>query len=375
MIGGASGNTMTAGDGGCQLVAGGDQSVVINNGLTPENLAMLARMQTLAIREVMSSLAVQAQADAQVRMDQFAKNFEARLRRLEDSLDAMKDPSFQYLLSRAHLAAAQTADESDYDVLSELLVTRMTKASSRNSALGIRKAVEVVHEIDAGALSRLTLFHAFDMFAPRLGWGTTVLDALKVFDDLFGKILQQIKDVDYDWVEHLSMVDAVRILQVSAFTETKGVFVRSFGGALCAGIAKGSEAFGRAQTILSEAGLPASALCDNELLADHVRLNVFDLDDLSDIVLMRDDVEIPLTDNYRKAFTDIKALYETDAKVLNDVKKKFVELLEAHLNIKKAMELRDSCKTCFKITPAGRVLAHVNARLLDRSLPELPFTG
>ena len=70
MIGGASGNTMTAGDGGCQLVAGRDQSVVINNGLTPENLEMLAQMQTLAIREVVSSLAFQAQSDAQVRMDQ-----------------------------------------------------------------------------------------------------------------------------------------------------------------------------------------------------------------------------------------------------------------------------------------------------------------
>ena len=29
--------------------------------------------------------------------------------------------------------------------------------------------------------------------------------------------------------------------------------------------------------------------------------------------------------------------------------------------------------SAFKITPAGRVLAHVNARLLDRSLPELPL--
>lgn len=375
MISGASGNTLTAGDGGCQLVAGRDQSVTIINGLTPDNLAMLTQMQTLAIREVMSGLASQAQSEAQARMDRFAKNFEDRLERLEDGIESMKDPSFQYLLSRAHLAAAQTADVSDYDMLSELLVTRMTKASSRNSALGIRKAVEVVHEIDAGALSRLTLFHTFDVFSPDFGWGVTVAELVKEFDELFSKILQRIEAIDYDWVEHLSMVGAVRILQLGAFTKTRDLFVRSFDGALCAGIAKGSEAFGRAQAILSEASLPMSALRDNELLADHVRLNIFDLKDLSSHVHVKDVGEILIGDSQRKALADIKALYEKDSSLLNDVKKTFVELVEKYANVKKAMELRDSCKTCFKVTPAGRVLAHVNVRLLDKSLPEMPLVG
>lgn len=68
---------------------------------------------------------------ANERVQQLEESLFPKLQQIEGALNAFADPSFQILLTSAQRTAAATERENDYDMLSELLVCRITKGQAR----------------------------------------------------------------------------------------------------------------------------------------------------------------------------------------------------------------------------------------------------
>lgn len=59
-------------------------------------------------------------------------------------------------LRRAQISAAVSDQESDWDMLSQLMIKHIEVKEDRNKKLGVTKAIEIISEIDNQALLALT---------------------------------------------------------------------------------------------------------------------------------------------------------------------------------------------------------------------------
>ena len=110
-----------------------------------------------------------AYACANERVQQLEDTLLPKMQQIEGALSAFADPSFQFLLASAQRTAAATERDTDYDMLSELLVCRITKGQARKSRAGISRAVEIIDKIDDDALCALTVVHAVNKVMPLSG--------------------------------------------------------------------------------------------------------------------------------------------------------------------------------------------------------------
>lgn len=152
--------------------------------------------------------------EAVVIADGRVKEFEDRLMpkmiQYDNSLKFFADPAFQFTLRKAQIAAASSERKDDYELLSELLVNRVSQGSNRERRLGIVKAIEVADQIDENALIGLSIVYAVGRYTPV---SFSLSEGLNVLDQLYGKILaghQLPKGTS--WIEHLDLLSAVRIL-------------------------------------------------------------------------------------------------------------------------------------------------------------------
>ena len=150
-------------------------------------------------------------AEAGIVADTRVTEFEDRLLPKMIAADALKafgDPGFQILLRKAQLAAAATERPNDYELLSELLIHRFQKGDNRNTRAGITRAVEIIDQINDDALLGLTVFHSVCYFLPIT---SDIFQGLDVLNDLFGKIIYDTLPVGNEWIDHLDVLDAIRI--------------------------------------------------------------------------------------------------------------------------------------------------------------------
>lgn len=84
-----------------------------------------------------------------------------RLQKVENSMEAFRDPAFLKSLKKAQEVAICTDEKSEYDLLSELLVNRFEVRSEKQQSLYVNKAIEIVDEIPEDALMGLTMMHVF----------------------------------------------------------------------------------------------------------------------------------------------------------------------------------------------------------------------
>ena len=165
--------TQRAGDNSQLMQAG---IVNVYNGID-EKRAREICAETYAIAR--KDFTADAYACATERVQQFEEALLPKMQQIEGALNKFADPSFQFLLTSAQRTAAATERSSDYDMLSELLVCRITKGESRKNRAGISRAVEIVDKVDDDALCALTVVHAVNKCLPLSGdinVGLQVLD-------------------------------------------------------------------------------------------------------------------------------------------------------------------------------------------------------
>ena len=297
-----------------------------------------------------------------------------------DLLNALKDPSIQILLVDAQKTAASTERPSDYALLSELLLHRIKKGSDRNLRAGISRAVDIVDEISDEALLGLTIAHAASGFIPVTG---NIGEGIKTLADLFDKIICNSPPPGDVWIDHLDILDALRINYFGKLKKIDQLYEEKFSGYFDVGIDKTTDDFQTALELVQESNLPTDILLDHELRPGFARLRLQNIDrlDLITINSIRQGnlhgKTIPLTsksqlsDEQKLAIVNIHALYSRNTTLKNDNIVEFFKLWDKYESLRIMRNWWNDIPYSFILTAVGRVLAHANAQRCDPTLPPL----
>lgn len=307
---------------------------------------------------------VEATVLAKQRSDKFNQALIKRMVK-ENALSAFSDPSFQILLIEAQKRAASTEREPDYDLLSELMFHRFKKGSNRNIRAGISRAVEIVEQISDEALLGITVFHSVTYFVPATG---DMAKGLEILDSLFGKIIYGTLPVGSEWLDHLDILDAVRISSLGGMKLLEDYWYEQFDGYVKNGIEEGSEKHNDAKKLLKDAGLGENSLVKNSFDEKYIKLQVLNKEKISDLSITNILKSRPISADEKNALERVYDLYDGNKMPLTD----FIIEIEKFPNLKKLREWWNQLNTqVIQITSVGKVLAHSNAQRVDSTLPSL----
>jgi hypothetical protein len=313
---------------------------------------------------------------ANARVTEFENKLLPKMEAVEGALQSFADPSFQLLLSEAQKTAAATEREEDYELLSELLIHRFQKGENREIRTGISHAVKIIDEISNDALLGLTVFHSVSYFVPTTG---DVLQGLNVLNDLFGKIIYNQLPLGNEWIDHLDILDTIRISSFGGLKKIKQYYSEQLDGYISTGIEKIGETFLKATEILKQVRLQNNILVDHALNSDYVRINVPNRNQIDSMNLLQINFNgqipfinsIPLSDEQKNAIKSVYDIYKLDDNVKNKNIEQFMIEWNKRPNLKKLQEWWDNIPQSFNITMVGKVLAHANAQRCDKTLPPL----
>lgn len=362
-----------AGDNSQQIQAG---TVIINNGIDEKRAREIVDEK---LNEVICGYTQEARDIAKERIEHFANDLIPRLVR-NNLLEELKEPSMQILISEAQKSAASTERIADYELLSELLIHKAKKGDDRNVRSGISRAVGIVDEITDEALLGITVAYSVSQWIPTAG---TIYDGLDTLNSLFGKLIYGTLPRGSEWIEHLDVLNAIRINSFGSLKKIEQFYPEVLSGYVDVGIDKASENYQKAIELVKEAHLPDNILCDHELRSGFVRLPILRVDKLDllsitgqqKIRIGEQEIIIPikveLTDSQKESIKKIYALYSNDAELRSQNILKFIEKWDEYDNLRNLKTWWDEIPLSYTITPVGRVLAHANAQRCDPTLPAL----
>ncbi len=345
--------------------------MVVHVGIDEKRAREICQEMNLQLRKDYSREALEI---AHSRVNEFENKLMEKMAQVNGAMEAFTDPSFQLLLLEAQRIAAATERPADYDLLSELLVHRFNKGENRNARAGISLAVEIVDKVSDEALLALTVAHAVNSFFPMTGDIARGLDTL---DSLFGKIIYHELPNGQEWLDHLDILNAVRINGLGSMKKLTQFYPEVLHGYIDVGILKDSDDHKKAVHILNENKIPPGILVEHILNQKFVRLEIAQKQNIKNITLSRQDlysgklVVNNLSEAQISALMEIYAMYSQDASIKNSNIDSFMLEWNKRPNLQNLMSWWDSISTAFNITSVGRVLAHSNAQRCDRDLPPM----
>ena len=177
-----------------------------------------------------------------------------------------------------------------------------------------------------------------------------------------------------DWIDHLDILDAVRINQFGRFNNVEEYYASALTGIYVVGIKKESEEHYKVIDILQKNNL-SIMLVDNPLLNDHLRVNIGNIDDIDNIRLVQTinghSSQMPLTSEQQEAVISIFELYSKDSKKKEEIKKSFESEWIKYSNLANLKSWWEKLPYSFSVTSVGKVLAHANAQRCYNNLPSL----
>lgn len=353
-----------AGDNSQQIQAG---TVIINNGIDEKRAREIVDEK---LYEVIAGYSQEAHDIAKERISFFANDLIPRLVK-NNLLEELKDPSMQILLFEAQKSAASTERIVDYALLSELLIHRAKKGFNRNVRAGVNRAVKIVDEITDESLLGITVAYSVSRWFPA---NVNLYDGLNKLNSLFGKVIYATLPRGKEWIEHLDVLNAIRINSSTNFKKIDQYYPERLSFYVDVGIDKTSEDYQKAVEIVKEADLPNAILCDHELRPGFVRLRILGIDRL-DLLYTINDIHspksTPLTDWQKNSIKKIYALYNSDPILKSENITKFIKKWDRYENLRSLRVWWDAIPIYFTITPVGAVLAHANAQRCDPTLPPL----
>jgi hypothetical protein len=359
-----------AGDNSQQLQA---ENMVIHIGIDEKRAREIYQEMNLQLRSDYSN---EALTIANSRVAEFENKLLPKMEAVDGALEAFADPSFQLLLVEAQKTAASTERPADYDLLAELLIHRFQKGENRIIRAGITRAVEIVDEISDDALLGLTVFHSVSNFFPSSG---DIDQGLDVLNELFGKLFYNTLPKGNEWLDHLDILDAVRVNSLGSMKKINVYYPELLPGYIEVGIEKESENYNKAVDILKNAGLPQNILVENTLNKNFIRVNLPNKGQIDSLTLERQILNsgqiiiIPtnLTEEQKNAIISIYDLYNKDEAIKNQNIIIFMEEWDKRPHLKTLREWWDTISNSIQVTSVGKVLAHSNAQRCDKNLPPL----
>lgn len=362
-----------AGDNSQQIQA---STVIINSGIDEKRAREIVDEK---LHDVIIGYTQEAHAIAKERIDIFTNDLIPRLVK-NNLLEELQDPSIQILLTEAQKSAASTERTADYALLSELLIHRAKNGLDRNIRAGVNHAVEIVDELSDESLLGITVAYCISQWIPTTG---SLIDGLNALNSMFGKIIYSTLPRESEWLEHLDVLNAIRIKSLGSMKKIDEYYPESLSGYVEVGIDKMSENYQKAIDIVKDARLPNNILCDHELRPGFVRLKILNINRLDLILITHQanvnidgqEITVPidakLTGDQKEAIMKIYTLYSNDTVLKSQNVAKFIEKWDQYDSLKKLRNWWDAIPLAYTITPVGRVLAHANAQRCDPNLPEL----
>ncbi len=357
-----------AGDNSQQLQA---EVMIVNHGIDEKRVREICDEKFALARRDYSQ---EAFAIANARAKEFENSLVPKIAAIQEGLAAFADPSFQFLLMKAQKAAASTERIADYDLLSELLVHRIQKGTTdRNIRTGINRAVEIVENISDEALLGLTVAHCVHQFIPNSG---DIHKGLDVLNNLYGKVCYGKLPTDKDWLDHLDILDAIRISVLGNFKKIKEFYPLKLDGYVAVGIKKDSENYNNAIKMLQDVGLDYSTvLVDHALNHDYVRIPSVSKSKIEQclpqqfIINEGNLIPIPILNEQKKAIMSVYELYYDDKVIKDQNVQAFMAEWDNRQNLKELREWWEGLSPSFP--SVGKVLAHANAQRCEKTLPSL----
>lgn len=356
--------------------------VIVNNGITESRAREIcAEYASSAVKEY----SVEAYKVIDDRINRFADMVLLKIHNDAERLQRFSDPGVQKTLRSAQVSAATAEKESDFELLSELLVKRLDEKDNRKNIAAVNKAIEVIGEIDLDALLALTLLHVLNVFPVH---GYSARQWFRELDNLYGKYPLAKLPSGREWIDHLKLLGLVEDISFSmrgTYTDylkslVPNLFVKGF--------LVGSEEYQKAQYVLQDPSLEHILLVPNDLLPNYVRIPYQngEKDDSEKRGLVTQLFEtngkkvffnVQLPEDSAKKARDVKALYYTGQgnkqgdQVLNA--RIIADFISGYSNVKTIEQWYDSSpKEALRLTLLGRVVAQVNAKIHDRSMPTVP---
>lgn len=358
--------TQKAGSNSHQVQAG-----TINIGVDEKRVREIFHEKiTAAIKDLSS----EAATIAEKRVEKLENILIPKIIEIENGLNSFADPSFQLSLIEAQKSAAGTERSVDYELLSELLIHRIQKGESRETRVGIKKAIEIVGDISDEALLGLTVVNSVGRVSPTIG---NITDGLNMLDYFFGEIMYDSLPTGTDWFDHLDILDTIRINFQSKFPDVISLYSNiGLRGYVDVGFKANSKPHQEALELLRINNLPSfGTFVTHSLNPDYIRLNITNidsLDDLSDTIINNNNefrVYNKLTQEHKDVVKAVYNLYDNDKEVRMENFNAFKREWEARPNLKKLKDWCDNLPYFLDITSVGKVLAYSNAQ---RCVPVLP---
>lgn len=360
---------------------GGDGSTNVQ----AEQITMVVGIDEKRAREIYQEMNLQLREDyskealeiANLRVSEFENKLMPKMEEVDGALEAFTDPSFQLLLVEAQKTAASTERPADYDLLSELLIHRFEKGENRITRAGINRAVEIVDEVSDDALLGLTVFHAVSNFLPISG---EIHKGLAVLNELFGKILYEELPTGNDWLDHLDILDTIRLNTYAKLKELPEFYAEQLSGYTDIGIEKDSANYTKALEILNNNDLSQDILVEHDLNSNFVRIAITNKNSIKSLRIQEEiigengetiSISNPLPREQIEALTSVYNLYKQDDTLKQKNIKSFKEEWNNKRNLKIINDWWCNLNSSFKLTSVGKVLAHSNAQRCDKTLPPL----
>lgn len=348
-------------------------NMIVNFGIDEKRAREVFRDMNLQVRQDYTQEALEV---ANARLSDFENSLMPKMEKIDGALEAFSDPSFQILLVNAQKTAASTERPVDYDLLSELLIHRFQRSDNRIARAGISVAVEIVDKVADDALLGLTVAHAVSSFSPISG---DICEGLDVLNELFGKIIYGQLPSGQEWLDHLDVLNAVRLSTFGNLKKVQQFYAELLPGYIAPGIKKDSEDVIKATEILEANSLPKNLLTEHSLNTDFLRIPVRDREQLKSISLHRQIIQngvivmdtVKLTEDQQTALDSIYELYNKDSSLTQKNLDTFKAEWDKKANLKALKEWWDNIPIFLTITSAGKVLAHSNAQRCDHKLPPL----
>ena len=326
---------------------------------------------SIAIRD----LSLGASDLARQRIDALTNKVIEKIKKDPSNIQAFSDPSFQRDIVRTQIAAAESDREPDIETLSELLLARMNGKLKRSTKTGLRKAIEIVPELEDEELTALAALLFCNRYSINNIRASHVDEYLARLDGYFAKIFSTSSlPQGTRWLQHLGILDCVEVNPLGPFVKLEDYYTENFNGIVCVGITQGSPEHIEAAKIMDGFGLEADILVQNDLLPEYVRLPIVKLSDFSILPLsIPNTVGINIirpTEKQKEGLEKVIGLYQKDNALLQNAKASFVKRMSRHGAIQQFSNWLASQQKSFGLTPIGEALAYVNVR---RCIPELPI--
>lgn len=347
----------------------GENLTIVHNHITQFDEEKAKQISEYSAKQIMEEYFSNADELAQKRMNDFENRFIPKLAEIENALEIFNDPAFKLVYRKAQIQAATTTRESDYNILSELLIHRYKKQSNKASCIGINGAVDIVEQISDESLVALTVITTILIgICPITG---NITEGLNVMNKLFESLLICDLPNNNDWLDQLDILKAIRLNSFGRLKKLKEFYLQNLDGYFCVGIDKNSENYQKAINLLKPYGLE-NILIDHELIDNHVRLPLTKTTEIDKLDKIQSNGTIlPLSQEEKECLYKVIDFYDKVADKKNIVLNKFYEKLDTFPALKVIHDWWDKIPNGFSITSIGRVLGHANAQKYYTGFPPL----